>query len=109
MACGLSQHLLMVGLSLKVVGSIEGDPDLMAVMAPICVVGVPVKGLDVDCAIVLNQLLFNKVVSIELGIAKLIPGEVGELEIRELAEYVRKGFSGELEKGSDIIDTRGRE
>ena len=64
MACGLSQYLLMVGLGLKVVGSIERDANMMAMMVPICVVGVPVKSLNVDGAIILNQLLFHKVASI---------------------------------------------
>ena len=72
MAYGLSQHVMMAGHSLKVVGSIEGDADLMVTVAPICVVGAPVKSHDVDCTIILNQLLLNKVVSIELGVAKLI-------------------------------------
>ena len=72
MAYGLSQHLVTAGLGLKVVGSIEEDPDLMAIVAPICVVGEPVKSHDVDCTIILNQMLLDKVAAIELGVAKLI-------------------------------------
>ena len=72
MVYGLSQCLMTAGLGLQVVGSIEGDPDLMVIVVPICVVGVPVKSRNVDCTIILNQLLLNKVVAIELGIAKLI-------------------------------------
>ena len=64
MACGLSQCLLMAGLGLEVVGSIERDPNLGVVMVPVCVVGLPVKGFDVDGAVILNQLLFHKVASI---------------------------------------------
>ena len=108
MACGLGQHLLTVGLGLKVVGSIE-DSDLMAVMVPISVVGMPVKSLNVNGAISLNQLLFHKIAPIELGIAKLVMGEIGELEVREGAEYVRERFLGKLDEGPDIINARGRE
>ena len=75
MAYGLSQHVLMAGLGLKVVGSIEGDPDLMAMSVPIGVVGIPVKSCKVKGAIILNQLLFNKVASANLGIAKFITGQ----------------------------------
>ena len=53
-AWGLSQRLVMMGFGLKVVGSIEKDPDLMAVAVPIHVVGAPVKGVSVDGTIPLN-------------------------------------------------------
>ena len=66
MAYGLSQHVLMAGLGLKVVGSIERDPDLMAMSAPIGVVGTPVKSHGIEGTIILNQPLFDKVTSIEL-------------------------------------------
>ena len=70
MAYGLSQRVLMVGLGLKVVGSIEGDSNLMVIAVPICVIGTPVKNVSVDGAILLNQLLFHKVAAIQVGIAK---------------------------------------
>ena len=72
MAYGLSQPGLMAGLGLKVVGSIERDPNLMAMLAPIGVVGMPVKGCSIKGTIILNQLLFDKVASIELCIAKFV-------------------------------------
>ena len=72
MAYGLSQHVLMVGLGLKVVGSIERDPDLMAMSVPIDVVGMPVKGHGIEGTIILNQPLFDEVASIELCIAKFV-------------------------------------
>ena len=72
MAWGLSQRVMMAGLGLKVVGSIKRDPDLMVVAAQIRVVGMPVKSRDIHSAIILNQLLFNKVAAIELGVAKFI-------------------------------------
>ena len=36
-------------------------------------------------------------------------GEVGELEVREGTEDVGEKLLGELDEGSDIIDTGGRE
>ena len=68
------------------VSGIEGDPDLTVVVAPICVVGAPVKGRDIHSTIVLNQLLFNKVVSIELGIAKPGAGNSQKLGVRKGAK-----------------------
>ena len=75
MAYGLSQRGMMAGLSLKVVGSIERDPGLMAIAAPICVVGLPIECCNVDCIIILNKLLLKKVASIKLGVAKFITGQ----------------------------------
>ena len=75
MVYGLSQHVLKVGLGLKVVGSIEGDPNLTAMSMPIGVVGMPVKSCKVECAIILNQLLFDKVASVNLGVTKFITGQ----------------------------------
>ena len=72
MAWGLNQHLVTAGLGLNVVGRIERDPNLTAVVVPTYVVGAPVKGCDIHSTIVLNQLLFRKVVSIVLGVAKFI-------------------------------------
>ena len=72
MVWGLSQCFVMAGFGLKVVGSIERDPDLMVVVVPIHVVGAPVKGCNIHSTIILNQLLFDKVASIELGITKFI-------------------------------------
>ena len=54
MAYGLSQPGLLVGLGLKVVGSIERDPDLMAMSVPIGVVGMPVKSRGIEGTIILN-------------------------------------------------------
>ena len=75
MLYGLSQCIMMAGLSLKVVGGIERDPDLAAIAAPIHVVGSPIKCGKVECTIILHQLLFDKVLSIKLGIAKFITGQ----------------------------------
>ena len=72
MACGLSQSGLLVGLSLKVVGSIERDPDFMAVAMPIDVVVMPVKGHSIHCTISMKQLLFDEIAAIKLCIAKLV-------------------------------------
>ena len=76
----------MVGCGLKVVGSIERDSDLTAVTMPICIVGMPIKSFDVNGSIPLNQLLFHEVMSIQLGIAKLVTRKAGELDVREGAK-----------------------
>ena len=72
MAYGLSQSSLLAGLGLELVGSIERDSDLMAMAMPIVVVVTPIKGCSVHGTISLNHALFNKVVAIELCIAKLV-------------------------------------
>ena len=69
---GLTQSGLSAGLSLEVVGSIERDPDLMAMAVPIDVVVMPVKSHSIHGTISLNQSLFDKVAAIELCIAKLV-------------------------------------
>ena len=71
-AYGLSQLSLSAGLGLKVVGSIERDPDLMAMVMPIDVVVMPVKSCSIHSTISLNQLLFDKVAAIKLCVAKLV-------------------------------------
>ena len=72
MVYGLSQLGLLVGLGLKLVGSIERDSDLIAMASPIAVVVMPVKGHSIHGTISLNQLLFDKVAAVELCIAKLV-------------------------------------
>ena len=72
MAYGLSQSGLSAGLGLELVGSIERDSGLTAMATPIAVVVTPVKGRSVQGTISLNQSLFDKVVAIELCVAKLV-------------------------------------
>ena len=72
MACGLSQSGLSAGLGLMVVGSIERDPDFMAVAMPRDVVVTPVKGCSIHSTISVKQSLFDKVAAIELCVAKLV-------------------------------------
>ena len=72
MAYGLNQCVLMAGLSLNVVGSSEGDPNLMAMVSPIDVVGTPVKSRGIEGTIILNQPLFDEASSIELHVAKFV-------------------------------------
>ena len=72
MTCGLSQSGLSAGLGLKVVGSIERNPDLMAMAMPIDVVVMPVKSRSIHSTICLNQSLFDEIAAIELCIAKLV-------------------------------------
>ena len=75
-----------MGHCVKVVSRIEGKPDLVAVPKPICEVSMPVKGVIVDGAISLNQLLFHKVVAIQLGVAKPGAGNVQKLGVRKGAK-----------------------
>ena len=72
MACGLSQSGLSAGLGLKVVGSIERNPDLMVMVMPLYVVVMPVKSCSIHSTICLNQSLFDEISAIELCIAKLV-------------------------------------
>ena len=51
MTCGLSQLGLSAGLSLKVIGSIERDPNFMVVGMPIDVVVMPVEGRSIHSTI----------------------------------------------------------
>ena len=72
MACGLSQSGLSLGLGLKVVGSVERDPNFMVMAMPIDVVVTPVESRSIHGTIRVKQSLFNKIAAIKLGVAKLV-------------------------------------
>ena len=110
MAYGLSQCCVVIaGLGLKVEGSIEGYAGLMVIAVPIHVIGMPVKKVSVDGAIFLNQLLFHKVVAIQVDIAQPGAGKVEELDIRKSAKDLREGLVSKLDEGVSVIHTGIRE
>ena len=74
------------GLCLKVISSVEGKSNLVVVLMPICEVSMPVKGVGVDGAIALNQMLFHKAAAIQLGIAKPGAGNSQKLGVRKGAK-----------------------
>ena len=74
MMCGLGQSGLLAGLGLKVIGSIERDPNFAAVGTPIDVVVTPVEGRSIHSTISVKQSLFDKIAAIKLCIAKLVTG-----------------------------------
>ena len=74
MTCELSQLGLSAGLGLKVIGSIERDPNFAAVGTPIDVVVMPVKGRSIHGTISVKQSLFDKIAAIKLCVAKLVIG-----------------------------------
>ena len=75
MMCELSQSGLSAGLGLKVIGSIERDPNFEAMGAPIVdVVVTPVEGCSIHGTISAEQSLFDKIAAIKLSVAKFVMG-----------------------------------
>ena len=105
-SCLCNQSLSVAGLGLKVVSGIERNPNLTMMAIPICVVSMPVKGATIYGPIVVNQLLFHEVVSIQLGIAKAVTRESPKLHVREGTKQVRERLLGQLNEGPSIINSQ---